>query len=254
MSELFFRDEGEGEPVLLVHGLGAQSRVFEPLFARRGRQRLIAVDLPRTARSGKWASSTPEKVASALLPFLETRGVKKFSLFGHSFGGLVALELTTRVPQRVTALTIASAPAVGLPSELKLILSNPLADMTMRWMGSVPTWRPVLKAYLQLIWGDKKPSDEMLAIYEEAAQSKGFYDGMLEALRAVGAFKLEHHVLRELKIPRRVVWGEKDRLVPVMQGEQVARAIGAELEVLDGVGHCVPEESPDAVLDRIVHR
>lgn len=248
MSELFFRDEGEGEPMLLIHGLGAQSRVFDPVFARRGYKRLIAVDLPRTARSGKWSSSTPEKVASALLPFLETRGVKKFSVFGHSFGGLVALELATRVPQRLTALNIASAPAVGLPSEFKLLLANPIADWTMSWMGSMPTWRPMLKAYLQLIWGEKKPSSEMLGIYEEATQSKGFYEGMLEALRAVGNFKLEHHVLRDLKIPKRVIWGEKDRLVPVMQGEQLAIAIGVGLEALNGVGHCVPEEAPDAVL------
>ncbi|MGV3620844.1 MAG: alpha/beta fold hydrolase [Archangium sp.] len=248
MSELFFRDEGEGEPMLLIHGLGAQSRVFDPVFEKRGTRRLIAIDLPRTARSGKWASSTPEKVASALLPFLETRGVKKFSVFGHSFGGLVALELATRVPQRITALNIASAPAVGLPREFKFILSNPIADWTMNWMGSMPTWRPMLKAYLQLIWGEKKPSNEMLGIYEEATQSKGFYDGMLEALRGVSAFKLEHHVLRELKIPKRVIWGEKDRLVPVMQGEQLATAMGVQLEVVNDIGHCLPEESPETVI------
>lgn len=248
MSELFFRDEGEGEPVLLIHGLGAQSRVFEPVFAQRGTRRLIAVDLPRTGRSGKWASSTPEKIASALLPFLETRGVKRFGVFGHSFGGLVALELAARVPQRLTALTVAAAPALGVPSEFKLLLSNPVADVTMKWFGTLPTWRPLLKAYLDLIWGEQEPSNEMMAIYEEATQSKGFYDGMLEALRAVGTFKLEHQVLKDLPVRKRVIWGEKDRLVSVVQGEQLARALGVDFEVLNGVGHCVPEESPQTVL------
>ncbi len=247
MSELFFRDEGDGEPLLLLHGLGAQSRVFDPLFARRGSRRLIAVDLPRTARSGKWASSTPEQIASALIPFLESRGVKRFSVFGHSFGGVVALELTTRVSARVTALTVASAPALGLPSEFKFLLANPLADAAMSWFGAMPVWRPGLRAYLQLIWGDAKMNDAQLAVYEEAIAAKDFSAGMLEALRSLGAYRLPYAVLRDLNIPRRAIWGERDRLVAVAEGEQLARAIGAQLEVLPGIGHCVPEEAPDVL-------
>jgi pimeloyl-ACP methyl ester carboxylesterase len=99
-----------------------------------------------------------------------------------------------------------------------------------------------------MIWGDgRKLSDQHLALYEEAISAPGFSEGMLEALRAVGEFKLPAEVLRELDVPRRVVWGEKDRLVSVIQGERLARAINAELSVLNDIGHCVPEEAPEAV-------
>ena len=132
---LHFRDEGDGTPLLLLHGLGASGRVFDPLFEKREKRRLISVDLPRTARSGHWASSTPEHIGAALIEFLDKRKVGKFEIFGHSFGGLIALHLGATSPQRISKLSVASTPALGVPPEFKLMLSNPLADMTMGWFG-----------------------------------------------------------------------------------------------------------------------
>jgi pimeloyl-ACP methyl ester carboxylesterase len=252
---IHFRDQGEGTPLVLLHGLGASSRVFEPLFERRGRRRLITVDLPRTAKSGHWASSTPEHISAALLNFLDTRKVTAFELFGHSFGGAVALQVAATAGSRVQRLTVASTPAQGLPPELKLLLANPLADLTMGWFGRMPIWRPGLKAYLQLIWGPTSElSDAHLALYEEAIAAPGFSEGMLEALRAVAAFRVPVEVLRKLKIEKRVLWGEKDRLVTVVQGEQLALAIGAKLTVLNDIGHCLPEEAPEALHEFLTAR
>lgn len=247
----FFRDEGEGPPLLLLHGLGASGRVFDPLFDRRkSKHRLISVDLPRTARSGRWAASTPEAIGTALLEFLHARRVSSFEIFGHSFGGLVALHLASLAGTPVSKLVVASTPAQGVPPELKLLLENPMADLTMGWFGRMPIWRPALKAYLRLIWGTTaQPSDAHLALYEEALGAPGFSDGMLEALRAVAAFRVPVEKLKAAKIEKHVLWGEKDRLVSAVQGEQLAIAIGAKLTVLRDIGHCVPEEAPDTLFE-----
>lgn len=245
---MHFRDEGEGEPLLLLHGLGASSRVFDPLFSRRSKRRLITVDLPRTARSGHWASSTPEHIASALLEFLDKRRAKTFELFGHSFGGIIALHLAAQVPSRVQRLTVASTPAQGVASEFKQLLANPMADMTMGWFGRMPVWRPALKAYLQMIWGpSSQVSESHLSIYEEAIAAPGFSEGMLEALRAVANFRAPVAQLKSAKFEKRVLWGEKDRLVSVVEGERLALAIGAKLTVLRDIGHCLPEEAPESL-------
>lgn len=241
---------------MLLHGLGASSRVFDHLFepAVRGRRRLISVDLPNTARSRSWARSTPNDIAVELLRWLDGKRVSAFELFGHSFGGLVALQLSALAPGRVQGLTVASAPAMGLPGEFKLLLANPAADMAMSWFGRMPVFRPMLRGYLSAIWGDpRKLTDEHLDWYEEALRAPGFSESMLEALRAVGAFMLPHAELRATSFPKHVVWGEKDRLVPNFHGEQLATAIGAKLEVLDDVGHCVPEEAPERLV-KLVQR
>ena len=250
---MHFRDEGDGTPLVLVHGLGASGRVFDPLFEKRGKRRLISVDLPRTARSGHWASSTPEHIGAALIEFLDKRKVGTFEIFGHSFGGLIALHLGATSPLRISKLSVASTPALGVPPEFKLMLSNPLADMTMGWFGKMPVWRPALKAYLQMIWGPTSNlNDEHLALYEEALGAPGFSEGMLEALRAVGAFRTPVAPLLAAKFEKQVIWGEKDRLVSVVQGEQLALSIGAKLTVLHDVGHCVPEEAPDKLRELLL--
>lgn len=250
---LHVRDEGGGSPLVLLHGLGASHRVFDPLFERRGERRLIAVDLPRSGRSGHWAPSTPTGVAEELLRHLDRAGVGRFELFGHSFGGLVSLELAAREGDRVQRLTVASAPALGVPPEFKLLLSNPMLDLSMGWFGRLPVWRPALKSYLMAIWGESsRLAEHHVALYEEALRAPGFNDGMLEALRSLGAFRAPLEVLAKAGIEKQVLWGEKDRLVSVIQGEQLARAIGAELRVLPDVGHCVPDEHPEAVAEALL--
>ena len=249
---LHFRDEGEGHPVVLVHGLGASSRVFDPLFARRGPRRLIAVDLPRSGRSRRWAESNPEAVGDALVQFLDSRKVERFHLFGHSFGGLVALHAAASHLHRVDGLTVASTPALGLPTELKLLLHNPMLDLGTAWFGRMPVWRPALKRYLQAIWGPRtelKPHH--LDLYHEATQAEGFTESMLEALRAVARYRAPLETLADAPFPRRVLWGDKDRLVSVIQGEQLACAMRAEFRVLPDVGHCLPDEHPDAVHEAV---
>lgn len=248
----YVRDEGEGRPLVLLHGLGASSRIFDPLFGRLKGRRLIAIDLPRTAKSDRWADSTPASIGDALVKELDARRISAFELFGHSFGGLVALHVAATVPGRVLKLTVASAPAMGLPTELKLLLANPIADAAMSWFGRMPIWKPAMRAYLGLIWGDeKKLTEAHLAVYEDALKADGFNEGMLEALRAVGDFRLPVEPLKAASFEKRFIWGEKDKLVSPIQGEQLSIAIGGPLRVLHDVGHCVVEEAPEDIISAL---
>lgn len=250
---IHFRDHGQGEPIVLIHGLGASHRVFDGVIDQGGeRHRFLAIDLPRSGRSRNWAENTPEAIADALEPFLVNRGLTHFRLFGHSFGGLVALSYAAKFPHRVSALTVASAPALGLPAEARLFLESPLAPMSTMWMSLAPMWRPMVKNYLRWLWGRPGSlTDENVEHYLESLKAEGFVSGMLDSLRAVGRFKLPQQALASAAFPRRVVWGERDPLVPVIQGEQLATALGADFRVLTDVGHCVPEEHPEGVLESI---
>ncbi len=245
---MHLRDEGQGEVTVLLHGLGASSRVYDPTFAARTTGRLIAIDLPRTGRSRHYARSEPGEVAKAVLQALAQRQIRRFQLFGHSFGGLVALTLADQVPAQISRLVVASAPALGIPQEFSALLEHPVAEWSTKVFQRLPVMRPALQTYLSMIRGARTPpTAEQLRLYEEALAADGFGQGMLEALRAIARFRLDAAALKATTFPKLVVWGEKDPLVSVIQGERLAQAIGATLTVLPDVGHCVPEEHPAAV-------
>ncbi|MDP3501534.1 MAG: alpha/beta hydrolase [Myxococcales bacterium] len=252
---IHYRDEGQGEPIVLIHGLGASHRVFDGVITEGGEQhRFLAIDLPRSGRSRNWAENTPDAIAAALEPFLVNRGLTHFRLFGHSFGGLVALSYAAKFPQRVSSLTVASAPALGLPAEARLFLESPLAPMSTMWMSATPMWRPMVKNYLRWLWGQPGAfKDDTVEHYLESLRADGFITGMLDSLRSVGRFRLPKEALAAGDFPKRVIWGDRDPLVPIIQGEQLATALGADFRVLKDVGHCVPEEHPVAVLESIRH-
>jgi 3-oxoadipate enol-lactonase len=249
MRQMYLRDEGSGVAVVLVHGLGASSRIFDHLFDRRpAGLRLLALDLPRTARSGPWAPSRPEPIAELLAGVLADPGVGAAHVFGHSFGALVALALATRRPALIESLTLASSPALGLPVELRLWLDSPFAKVAGAFWGQAPLSGAMLPTYLGFLWGRPEAlTDAQVAVYRDAQRADGFGAGVVEALRAVGAFRLDAPALRTASFPKAILWGDRDPLVPVTVGARIAEAIGATLTVLEGVGHCVPDERPEVI-------
>ncbi|MBK7858883.1 MAG: alpha/beta fold hydrolase [Archangiaceae bacterium] len=250
MEGLHHRDEGSGAPVLLLHGLASTQRVFDEVISGgASRHRFVAVDLPRSGSSKAWAASRPDQIAERLMPWLVAKGLSRFSVVGHSFGGLVAMELAARWPERVSRLVIASSPGLGLTPQIRKLVHNPLAESAVGWLSRLPMHRRAVRAYFEWLWAERGTlSDRHLEIYLEALRAEGVWESMLEAGRAISAWRLPVEALRASQVPVRVLWGEKDPLVPLLQGEQLATALGAPFRVLPGVGHCVPEQRPAELL------
>ena len=238
---------------MLLHGLMASNRVFDELIELgRGEFRFLSVDLPHSGQSRDWASMKPEAIAAKLKPWLEARGVRRAIVVGHSFGGLVGLELAAQFPALVERLVVASTPALGLPADAKRLLTWPGADEGASLIGRLPLWRPLVRRYLEWLFGDpSKLSDRHVEGYFVSLQNPGAWPGMLEATRAVADYKLRSQALLEAKTPIEVIWGDRDRLVPLIDGERLATALDAGFSVLPKIGHCVPEEHPEAVLAAI---
>ena len=97
MTSLNYIRRGSGEPLLLIHPLGAEIVVWEPVFERLAAQRdVIAVDLPGFGSSPALANGsdpTPQALAAAVGRFLDSLGLERVHVAGNSLGGWVALEL-----------------------------------------------------------------------------------------------------------------------------------------------------------------
>ena len=95
---LHFERLGTGRPLLMVHGLGASLRTWDPLVAAlSGSRELILVDLPGHGSSARLAGrQTVEAYADALVRFVESQGLATADLVGSSVGGRLVLELARR--------------------------------------------------------------------------------------------------------------------------------------------------------------
>ncbi len=239
--------------MVLIHGLMASTHVFDEVIALgRDEFRFLTLDLPHSGKSRAWAKMNPAAIALKLKPWLFEKGVKHATIVGHSFGGLVALELAVQFPSLVDRLVIASVPALGLDPQSKQLLHLPGVDESAAMIARLPLWKPLVRKYVQWLFGDaKKLSDRHVDGYFQSLQNPGIWAGMIEATRSVSSYKLPSAKLLGSKFPIEVIWGDRDRLVSLIDGERLAVAIDAGFTVLQGVGHCVPEEDPQAVIRAI---
>ena len=238
---------------MLLHGLMASNRVFDDVIAAGKKDfRFLTLDLPHSGKSFGWAQMKPEDIAQKIAPWLKSKGVRQATLVGHSFGGLVALELATQFPKTVKRLVVASAPGLGLSAQTKKLLYAPRVEKAAAMIGQLPMMKPFVRSYVGWLFANpRKVTDKHLEGYVESLKNPGAWPGMLEATRSVSGYQLQAAKLIASKIPIEVIWGERDRLVSLVDGERLAIALESGFTVLPDVGHCVPEEAPEAVLEAI---
>lgn len=130
-------DLGTGNALLIMHGFGLQPRTYEAaaaLLAERCRVLLPSLLVP-TARRRRCArrSWSPLELLDALVACLDERGVERFSVVGHSFGGALELELAVRVPERITELVFVDT--LAMSREWKLA-AEALHPVHLLWMAT----------------------------------------------------------------------------------------------------------------------
>ncbi len=99
--------DGEGDPVVCLHGLGGTSNNWMPVVAALERHQIIRIDLPGSGRSHRVEGKLSiERYADAVLSVCERLGVDRFHLVAHSLGTIAALHLAVREPRRVRSLAL----------------------------------------------------------------------------------------------------------------------------------------------------
>lgn len=97
---------GEGDAVVMLHGLGGTSNTWTPQMGLLSRMRAIRPDLPGAGRSPLPASLSIESMAETVLRMLQALGVEQCVLAGHSMGTIVCQRIALMEPRRVRALAL----------------------------------------------------------------------------------------------------------------------------------------------------
>jgi 3-oxoadipate enol-lactonase len=247
---LAYLRRGQGEPLLLIMGVAGHHRVWGSEFVDRLSERfdVVAYDhrgIGKSVRADE-AFTIPDLAADAAA-VLDHLGWDSAHVMGHSMGGTIAQELALAHPERVRTLTLAST-----------------------WGGPGETWGPGVAA-LAAAGGGGDPETIVRGTFA-ANVSAGFAAGpgaFEQFAETIAAYRIPGPVvlmqmqaaavhdaldrLDRLGTRTLVIHGTADEIVVRSAGERLAVHIpGAELELLDGVGHLPFWEQPDRSADLVI--
>jgi pimeloyl-ACP methyl ester carboxylesterase len=236
---------GEGPPLLLVHGFGGAAWNFSELAPLLPGRRLIVPDLPGHGGSSGLPTASLAGFADVVASLLE----QPADVLGHSMGGVVALRLAERHPALVRSVVLAAA--AGISS------STRLAEITIALAGIVQpaklagrrAERVARSARLRrLVFGRFEVANPEL-LGERAVHA--FLRGPTMHTDALGAGLAlaaddPRADLDRVRCPVLVLWGGRDRQVPLEDGFEYARRLRAPLRVIADCGHLLIGERPDA--------
>jgi pimeloyl-ACP methyl ester carboxylesterase len=247
-------EQGDGRPVVLLHGVGLQWWAYSAQFRLlAGRARVLAWDMRGHGDSTVGDDGmTLEAIADDLAAVLEQMDLRDAVVVGHSMGGMALARFCAAHPDvladRVSALVFLSTSAATIDADTTIGavvgLSNMITRVSRDGSRFHYGWRDTnLSALLVRAAFGRRPSaravDDVRRMMSELAP---------EVATAVGRSIATHDVRSELahvEMPTAVVVGSADRLTSVRHARVIVEEIdGAELHVLDGVGHQVMQEAP----------
>jgi len=235
--DIYYEVHGNGEPVLLIMGLGANTTGwFRQVPALSREHRVIAFDNRGSGRSDKPNEPySMGQMADDARGLLDELGIDSAHVFGMSLGGMIAQELVLRYPERVSTLVLGGTMAGG-PSA---IVAGPEVVQQFVSLAGMPLVQ-ALEAGLALLY-----SEEYIAANKGDLVRRSLLNAHLMApmyalqrqFMAIVGFNA-HARLHEIGSPSLVLTGTADRIMPAHNSRLLAEGIaGARLVEFEGAGH-----------------
>jgi pimeloyl-ACP methyl ester carboxylesterase len=233
---------GRGWPVILLHGWINSWDVWRNTMmtlAERGDFKVYALDFWGFGESAK-DKAPPFKLDSYVQmvnQFMETLGIRRAPIFGHSMGGTVTLRLALEYPSRVSRLGIVGSPIRGASLNLYLKLAG------VPWIAHMIRGLPV--ALNLIMWvilaGDGKQTREMIFRDVNKTSTESFFRsiGDLHATDLQGA-------IGQIRVPAIGIFGARDNIVNPDQAEVMRKALPqARVEMMINSRHFPMLDEPE---------
>jgi pimeloyl-ACP methyl ester carboxylesterase len=245
-----YATEGQGAPLLLLHGALFDHRLWAPTIPYLiGHFRVVSPDLPGYGRSQPLDEDNSPDVLIRLMAGLMT-GLRMVPGFvaGAGFGGGIALGLAARHPERVRGLVAVGTLGVEhWPGTAQARLARAARGLPGALALSMRlTPRGQARRFLRGALGDKQIADD--ALVEQIAATLRSSTARRTLIRTIRGLDKWRFVMRQLggiNAPALLVWGERDAVYGLSAAERLRHAIpGAQLVTLAGAGHLLTIERP----------
>jgi 3-oxoadipate enol-lactonase len=247
-AKLYWDEQGRGEPILLIMGLGYPSCLWyriRPVLAERFRT--VALDNRGVGLSdvppGPYSIATMASDAAAVL---DAAGVSSAHVFGISMGGMVAQEFALQYPARTRSLILGCTSAGG-PTAVRA--ERKVADILMVRGMTLEQAREAILPYIYDADTPREKIEEDLTLRRRWLPSLEGYMAQLQGILAWESYSR----IAQITAPTLVIHGKSDALVPPGNGELIAARIpGAKLVLLDHASHLFITDQPEAANQEIL--
>jgi 3-oxoadipate enol-lactonase len=238
LGQIQLEIDGEGPPIVFLHGLGATSSSFQPLLDSLGGFRCIRPDLPGAGRSPRpFAPLTMDALVEAVRGIVRTVAGGPAHLVGHSMGTLVAQHVAAAAPDTVLSLTLFGP--IGEPADAARERLRDRARL-VRQDGMIAVADAIAAAGLSTA---TKTANAVAVAYVRESHLRQDAEGFAQSCEVLAGAKGAD--LRGLRRPTLLVTGEDDPIAPPTAAQGLAETIkGAKVKILARCGHWTPLEQP----------
>lgn len=239
---------GDRTPILFLHGVGSDQRVWAPQIDHFGQaRRAIALSYPGYGRSAFMPDATRDDFAMSVVAVMDTLRIDRAHICGLSLGGVVAIALHAVVPTRCASLILADSFAVHPEGQGILERSRDASrSIGMRALAEARAGVLLGRAAAPAIHGEVI---ETMAAIDPAAYVLGAEAVWLADQRDRAA---------AIDVPTLVLVGDEDRVTPPELSTDLAALIpGATMQVIAGAGHLANLEQPlvfNAAIDQFLSK
>ena len=250
---LHYESIGRGQPIILLHGWINSWAVWRDCMIalpQIGRYRVYALDFWGFGDSAKGirtpvASFQITSYVEMVHQFMDSLGIQKAPIFGHSMGGTVALQMALTYPHRVKKVAVVGSPIVGTSLNQFLQLAG------YGWIARL-VWRyPILLHSLMrfLLAKDSKKVRTMIFRDVQRTTIESFF-------RSIGDLRDTdlREILPSLEVPTLGIYGVNDNIVHPNNGALLKQSVlTAQVTMMQHSRHFPMTDEPDQFMDTLNH-
>lgn len=237
---------GNGDPVVMVHGLGGTSNVWGPQADVLSRYyRVIRLDLPGSGRSPASGPLSINTLVEAVTAVMERNGATNAHLIGHSMGTIVCQHLAVQKPELVRSLALIG-PLAAPPEAARPNIRGRAAKARAEGMTGIAG--DIVQAGTSAATKASRPSAAAFVRELLMRQVAEDYARTCEALADAQAAPVE-----QLRCKALLIVGSEDNSSPPPSVRTLAARIpGAQVKLIDGCGHWATVECPSQVNEALL--
>ena len=250
--------EGEGPPVVLLHGYADSADTWRLVLDRlaRAERAALALDLPGFGdadplpREGSMLGHLGAFARAAVDHMAAEHG--DAVIVGNSLGGTVALRVAEDRTAPIRGVVPIAPAGLDMPRWFSVIERDPFVRLILQ--TPLPLPEPILRAavgeaYRQLAFAQPRAAaGEVVRAFTGHHRTKERVVRMLDNGRRLLPELQSPFDLHAIDCPVLLVWGDRDRMVTHRGADIVTAALpGTEVELLEGIGHCPQLEAPERV-------